>query len=91
MPISSAKDSERTSLYDIISDNKNLEEESCTNIDLKNALSKLTDRERNIINLLYFEDKTQMEIAHIIGISQAQISRLIKKSLNKLRKLMEEN
>ena len=91
MPISSAKNSEKTSLYDIISDNKNLEEESCTNIDLKNALSKLTDREKDIINLLYFEDKTQMEIAHIIGISQAQVSRIIKKSLRKLRELMEEN
>ena len=49
------------------------------------ALKRLGDRERDIINLRFFEGKTQMEVADIIGISQAQVSRLEKNALKMMR------
>ncbi len=56
------------------------------NIALREAVRTLTEREQKIIRLRYFADKTQMEIASEIGISQAQVSRLEKAALEKLRK-----
>lgn len=56
------------------------------NIALKEAVSTLTPREQTIINMRFFRDKTQMEIASEIGISQAQVSRLEKAALEKLRR-----
>lgn len=56
------------------------------NIALKEAVSTLSPREQAIIQMRFFKDKTQMEIASEIGISQAQVSRLEKGALEKLRK-----
>ena len=56
------------------------------NIALREAVASLSPREQNIIKLRYFKDKTQMEIASEIGISQAQVSRLEKAALQKLKK-----
>ena len=56
------------------------------NIALREAVRTLTPREQKIINLRYYKDKTQMEIASEIGISQAQVSRVEKAALEKLRK-----
>ncbi len=56
------------------------------NIALREAVRTLTEREQKIIHLRYYRDKTQMEIAAEIGISQAQVSRLEKAALEKLRK-----
>ncbi len=56
------------------------------NIALREAVKTLTPREQTIIKLRYYRDKTQMEIASEIGISQAQVSRLEKAALLKLRK-----
>ncbi len=56
------------------------------NIALREAVRTLTPREQKIITLRYYRDKTQMEIAAEIGISQAQVSRLEKAALEKLRK-----
>jgi len=56
------------------------------NIALREAVRTLTPREQTIIKLRYYKDKTQMEIASEIGISQAQVSRLEKAALEKLRK-----
>lgn len=56
------------------------------NIALREAVATLPSREQTIIRLRYVEDKTQMEIASEIGISQAQVSRLEKAALEKLRK-----
>ncbi|MBR5124174.1 MAG: RNA polymerase sporulation sigma factor SigG [Clostridia bacterium] len=56
------------------------------NIALREAVSTLTPREQKIIALRYYKDKTQMEIAAEIGISQAQVSRVEKAALEKLRK-----
>ena len=58
------------------------------NIALKEALKKLTEREKSIISRRYYNGKTQMEIADEIGISQAQVSRIEKGAIDKLRKYM---
>ena len=55
---------------------------------LEDAFARLTERERKIIDLRFFKNKTQMEIAEVIGISQAQVSRLEKGALEKMRKLI---
>lgn len=56
------------------------------NIALREAVSTLAPREQTIIRLRFYQDKTQMEIASEIGISQAQVSRLEKAALEKLRR-----
>ena len=56
------------------------------NIALCDAMKKLTKREQSIIRLRFYENKTQMEIASTIGISQAQVSRLEKGALEKMRR-----
>lgn len=57
-------------------------------ITLEDLLSKLDKREREIITMRYFEDKTQSQIAAYLGISQVQVSRIEKKVLLKMRKMM---
>lgn len=57
---------------------------------LKDMLSKLPPREQKIVILRYFRDMTQGEIAHKLGVSQVQISRLENKILKKLRELYDE-
>lgn len=57
-------------------------------IALRDAMKRLTDREKKIITLRFYKNKTQMEIAGEIGISQAQVSRLEKGALEKIRKMM---
>ena len=51
-------------------------------------MSQLTDRERRILNLRFFEGRTQMEVSAEVGISQAQVSRLEKNAIKQLRKNM---
>lgn len=58
-------------------------------IALKDCLGELTERERKIIMLRYFRDKTQGEIAKQLGVSQVQVSRLESKILKKLRERLE--
>lgn len=55
-------------------------------IALKEAMAKLNTREKQILNLRFYEGKTQMEVADEIGISQAQVSRLEKNALRQMRK-----
>jgi RNA polymerase sporulation-specific sigma factor len=76
------------SLYvmDQLSDSSSSDELWLENIALKEAMKKLTDRERTIIQLRFYGNKTQMEIAKEIGISQAQVSRLEKGALERIRK-----
>ena len=59
------------------------------NIVLNEALKGLSERERKIIDMRFFNGKTQMEIADEIGISQAQVSRLEKNALKAMKKYME--
>ena len=51
-------------------------------------MKRLSDRERAIIDMRFYKNKTQMEIADEIGISQAQVSRLEKGALERMRKQM---
>ena len=68
-------------VMDQISDKKNKEEHWVENLSLREALNRLGNRERHIIELRFYEGKTQMEVAKEIGISQAQVSRLEKNAL----------
>lgn len=73
-------------VMDQISDNKNLDESWLQNISIKEAMKKLSDREKMILNMRFFDGRTQMEVADEIGISQAQVSRLEKTALKHMRK-----
>lgn len=75
-------------VMDQVKDNKNSDANWLENISLKEAIKKLNDREKYIINLRFFQGKTQMEVAKQIGISQAQVSRLEKSALKNMRKYM---
>ena len=76
-------------VMDQISDKKNKEEKWVENIVLNEALKGLSERERKIIDMRFFNGKTQMEIADEIGISQAQVSRHEKNALKAMKKYME--
>jgi len=75
-------------VMDQIGDDKNLDVNWLENIAVREALSRLSDREKHILTLRFFEGKTQMEVAEEIGISQAQVSRLEKAALSHMRKHM---
>ena len=72
-------------VMDQISDKKNREENWVENLSLREAINRLNQRERHIIDLRFYEGKTQMEVAQEIGISQAQVSRLEKNALKTMR------
>ena len=76
-------------VMDQIGDEKNCDDNWLENISLKQAIGRLNKREKTIINLRFFEGKTQMEVASEIGISQAQVSRLEKTALKCMRKQIQ--
>lgn len=78
--------SESIYLMDQIKDESGSDEIWAENIALKDAMKRLNEREKNIIDMRFYMGKTQMEIADEIGISQAQVSRLEKGALEKIRK-----
>ncbi|MBQ8562948.1 MAG: RNA polymerase sporulation sigma factor SigG [Firmicutes bacterium] len=73
-------------VMDQVSDTKNTDTRWIENLALSEAMKKLTPRERKILNMRFFEGKTQMEVAEEISISQAQVSRLEKNALKYMRK-----
>ena len=75
-------------VMDQISDKKNREENWIEELALEAAMERLGERERFIINLRFFEGKTQMEVANEIKISQAQVSRLEKNALKSMRQYL---
>ena len=75
-------------VMDQVKDTRNTDEHWLEQIALKEAMNRLTDRERLILNLRFFQGKTQMEVSNEIGISQAQVSRLEKSALSRIRKEM---
>jgi len=77
---------DRAVVADQIRDEKNIDENWANNVSLELAIDNLGQRERNIVNLRYFEGKTQMEVAEEVGISQAQVSRLEKAALKQMKK-----
>ena len=76
-------------VIDKLADESESDEIWVENISLKEALKKLSPREMNIIEHRFYKGKTQMEIAAEIGISQAQVSRIEKGAIDKLRRYME--
>lgn len=72
-------------VMDQISDKKNREDRWIEDLSLREAMQRLGDRERHIIELRFYEGKTQMEVADEIGISQAQVSRLEKNALKSMK------
>ncbi len=75
-------------VMDQLSDEKSLDENWLEEISLKEAMKKLGDREKHIINLRFYKGRTQMEVAKELGISQAQVSRLEKTALKSMKKNM---
>ena len=75
-------------LMDQLSDSSTGDEVWLESLVLREAMKSLNEREKKIINLRFYRNKTQMEIADEIGISQAQVSRLEKGALEKMRRQM---
>jgi len=73
-------------VMDQVKDTRNTDEKWMEQIALKEAMSRLGDREKEILALRFHEGRTQMEVARHIGISQAQVSRLEKNALGSIRK-----
>ena len=74
------------SVMDQVKDEKNHDELWTDDIVLREAISRLHEREKKIITLRFFQGKTQTEVAESIGISQAQVSRLEKSALSQMKK-----
>lgn len=68
----------------LVTDNDE-EEDTVNKILIRDELKRLNEKERNIIIMRYFKEKTQMEVAKMYGISQVQVSRLEKKILGQIR------
>ena len=75
-------------VMDQVKDNKNNDEMWVEHIALREAVDHLTEREKKILAMRFFQGKTQMEVSVEIGISQAQVSRLEKNALRQIRKEM---
>lgn len=75
-------------VMDQISDKRNREENWVEHLSLSEAMKQLGEREHEIISLRFFEGKTQMEVASMVGISQAQVSRLEKNALGVMKRFL---
>jgi RNA polymerase sporulation-specific sigma factor len=80
----SIDEDEDLTLGDKIAD-KNTPDNDLDRLIIKDAVSSLPERERKIIILRYFRDKTQSEVARELGVSQVQVSRLESKILTKIK------
>lgn len=76
-------------LMDKIKDENDSNEKIVEKLDLKNAIMSLEKRDRQIIVLRYFKNKTQKEVAEVLGLSQVQVSRLEKKIIENMKKTFE--
>lgn len=75
-------------VMDQVKDEKTVDSSWIENISISEAMRRLNNREKHILNLRFFEGKTQMEVSNEIGISQAQVSRLEKSALKHMKKYM---
>ena len=82
------KDGKSISLLDTLSSEKNEEETITNKLAIGQLLKELKDREKEIILLRYYKEKTQAQVAKILGISQVQVSRLERKILENMRRKM---
>ena len=77
-------------LIDKLSENAAEDKNLTEKIALKEALNSLDVKSRQIIVLRYFKDKTQIQVAKMLGLSQVQVSRIEKKVLSEMRKQLDE-
>jgi len=77
---------ESIALMDQVSDTKNTDDSWLEQIALSDAIDGLSDREKRILAMRFYDGKTQMEVAAEVGISQAQVSRLEKNAINQIKK-----
>ena len=75
-------------IVDVIADEDETAENWSEKIALREALKLVPEKELNVLKLRYFDGKTQVEISDMIGISQAQVSRLEKSAISKLREVL---
>ena len=75
------------SLEDVLTDTES-EEKMVEKIALSQAISRLPERERNVIQLRYYHSMTQERVAKVLNVSQVQVSRIEKKAIGQLRELM---
>ncbi len=85
-PVYSDSAGDTICVMDQVGDHKNTDENWLERIALKEAVARLGERERHILSLRFYDGKTQMEVASEIGISQAQVSRLEKSAIDKIKK-----
>ena len=79
--------SENLYVMDQVKDKKNTDEYWAESITVSEAMKKLNDKEKMIVSKRFFEGRTQMEVADEIGISQAQVSRIEKNAINRIKRL----
>ena len=77
-------------MMDQVRDTKNTDERWIERIALRDAFQTLSEREKQILILRFYDGKTQMEVAGQVGISQAQVSRLEKNAIGTIRKNVME-
>lgn len=73
-------------VMDQVKDTKNTDDRWIEHIALREAMGQLSEREKRILALRFYDGRTQMEVAGEVGISQAQVSRLEKGAINQIRK-----
>ena len=74
-------------IMDQVKDVKNTDELWTQNITIAESMKKLSDKEKLIVNKRFFDGRTQMEVAEEIGISQAQVSRLEKSAIERIKRI----
>lgn len=79
--------SESIYVMDQVKDSKNTDEFWAETLTIAEAMKKLSNREKSIISRRFFDGRTQMEVANEIGISQAQVSRLEKNAIERIKKM----
>ena len=79
------KDGKKMTIFDKLSTGKNEEELITNKMVINQLLNELKDRDKEIILLRFFKEKTQTEVANILGISQVQVSRIERKILNEMK------
>ena len=78
--------SESLTVMDQVRDSRNTDESWIECMALDDAMRSLTGREKRILSLRFYDGKTQMEVASMVGISQAQVSRLEKNAIRQIKK-----
>ena len=85
-PVYSDGSGENLTVMDQLSDRSNTDESWLEYMAMDDAIARLNDREKRILSLRFFDGRTQMEVAEMVGISQAQVSRLEKNAIRQIKK-----